>query len=299
MGLTNFPNGITSFGVPVFGGGNLIPVTLGKTFWVDSAGSAGTFPTLASAYESCVTGRGDVIVMKAGHAETISTNTALALSKSGVSVVGLGQGALRPTITLTGTTAAVTIAVSGANQLFRNFIVTSGVAELVAAFTVSGADCTLDSLVYKETNATFTILSFVTATATGDRLAVRNCTLKSITTSAGNASCIALVAGTDDCIIENNIIEWIGTNNAATCGLHSGGATLRITARNNFIKVTGGNAVTGINMASTTGLFAYNAVAVTKTAVAGSIVISGAYGIENYSTQAVSKNGILDPAATS
>jgi len=38
MGLTQFPNGISSFGIPVIGGSQ-IPVTTGTYFFVDDSGS--------------------------------------------------------------------------------------------------------------------------------------------------------------------------------------------------------------------------------------------------------------------
>jgi hypothetical protein len=36
MGTTNFPGGVTSFGVPVLGGGYAVPATTGNYFFVDS-----------------------------------------------------------------------------------------------------------------------------------------------------------------------------------------------------------------------------------------------------------------------
>ena len=47
MSLTNFPNGITSFGVPMMGG--MIPSTTGKYYFVNSVtgsnGNEGTDPS--------------------------------------------------------------------------------------------------------------------------------------------------------------------------------------------------------------------------------------------------------------
>jgi len=308
MPLTNFPYGVSSFGVPVFGGGSgLVPVTTGQYFWVDSnatgPGTQGSFKnpftTLAAAYVACVASRGDVIIMKAGHAETIATNTALTLNKIGVSVIGLGSGGLRPVITLTGTTAAVTIAVSAASQTFKNFIITSGVIELVTAFTVSAADVTLDSLEYRETSATFTILAFCTGTNAADRLTINNCKLISITTAAGNASCIVGVVGQDDVVITNNLIQWIGANNAVTCGIYNAGAGLRwLIANNNFV-ITGGTSVTVINATACTGLAAYNNAGTAGTTITANYQFDAGYSIQCFVTDTVNANGMLDPAAIS
>jgi hypothetical protein len=308
MPLTNFPFGVSSFGVPVFGGGNgLIPITSGQYFWVDSnatgPGTQGSFKnpftTLAAAYVACVASRGDVIIMKPGHAETIATNTALALSKIGVSVIGLGSGSLRPLITLTGTTAAVSIAVSAASQTFRNFVITSGVIELAKAFTISAADVTIDGVDYRETVAANTILSFVTLTNAADRFTLKNCTLKSITTSAGNASCFASVAGADDTAIVGNHIEWIGADNAVTCAIYNAGAGLRMLIANNVFKITGGTSVTVINATTCTGMAIYNSAGTAGTTITSNYQFDGGYSIQCFVTDTVNSNGMLDPAAIS
>ena len=71
MGLTNFPNGLTSFGVPVLGGIGGLPFT-GNWWFVNPAGgldgNAGTSPsqalqTLYQAVNKAVAGNNDVIVL--------------------------------------------------------------------------------------------------------------------------------------------------------------------------------------------------------------------------------------------
>ena len=54
-----------------------------------------------------------VLIVFPGHAETISSATSLVMDTIGVYVVGLGKGALRPTLTFSADTS--TIADSGAD----------------------------------------------------------------------------------------------------------------------------------------------------------------------------------------
>jgi hypothetical protein len=252
-----------------------------------------------AAYAAVTASNYDVIVMKAGHAETMSTNTGWTFAKAGMTLVGLGRGGDRPILTLTGTTAAATIGVTAANQTFHNFIVKIGTTELVACWTISAAYCTIDAVDFVENTTAFQALSYILTTAAGDYLVVRNCDIRQVTAATGNAPCISLV-GADDVTIENNRIFWIGANNAITSGIQSvTTVALRALIKDNFIHITGGANVLGITMlASSTGLAVRNCVATTKTAVAGSIALAGLYGIENYATETVNTNGILDPIIT-
>jgi hypothetical protein len=303
MTLTAYPHGISSFGVPQVGAG-VIPVTSGSYFWVDSTeGVNGSgsfespFSTLANAYAACTTAKGDVIIMKPGHAETISAATGVVLSKSGVSIIGLGNGALRPTFTLTGTAATCTFTVSGANQLLKNFIISCGVDELVAAITVSAANVTIDAVDYVEDDVTHQVLVFLLTTAAANYLTVQNCTLIQVTAPAGNGAAITLV-GADDCKIMNNRIHWLTTNNAGSGGIQ--GLTtesLRMFIAGNLVDCQGGASVLGIApLTSSTGIMAFNGASTANGA--GSIVgRSTMLVMENYAGTTGTTSAILDPAA--
>jgi calcineurin-like phosphoesterase len=105
-----FLNGVTLRGMPI------VQAHPGEVFWVyngtavlkgqrgGSDQNKGTFnspfSTLAGAVAQCVANRGDIIMVKPGHAETISSATALTMSIAGVAVVGLGNGTNRPKFTL-------------------------------------------------------------------------------------------------------------------------------------------------------------------------------------------------------
>jgi len=120
MGYTNFPNGITSFGMPAFGG---IPPTFGNIWFVDyGAGSDAwdgkspetPFKTLSAAHDACTTNNNDYIFIN-GYAEVVET-AMIDFSKSRVHVFGcngpppgLGYGA-GARVSLGVTTAATDIA---------------------------------------------------------------------------------------------------------------------------------------------------------------------------------------------
>lgn len=97
MALTNFPNGITSFGIPVLGGAD-IPYT-GKYWFVDPAnGSDGNtgidpshaFATLYKAHSVAVSGRNDVVYLIGNGAASGSARLSTALAQTIDSTVTAG-----------------------------------------------------------------------------------------------------------------------------------------------------------------------------------------------------------------
>jgi len=89
MTLTNFPNGISSFGIPVIGGASI--AFTGKYWFVDPAnGSDGNtgkspskaFKTLYKAHASAVAGRNDVVYLIGDGAATGTARLSLALAQS-------------------------------------------------------------------------------------------------------------------------------------------------------------------------------------------------------------------------
>jgi len=97
MGLTNFPNGVSSFGIPQVGEG--IPATFGNVWFVDAdsgsdanSGKSMTkaFATIGKAITSATTNNHDVICLSANsaHAQTDQ----ISLTKNRLHFVGLGGG---------------------------------------------------------------------------------------------------------------------------------------------------------------------------------------------------------------
>lgn len=97
MPLTNFPNGVSSFGIPVLGGAN-IPFT-GKYYFVNPAtgsdGNTGTsvgrpFQTLYKAHSVCTSGNNDVVYLIGNGASTGSARLSTALAQTVDSSVTAG-----------------------------------------------------------------------------------------------------------------------------------------------------------------------------------------------------------------
>jgi hypothetical protein len=146
--VSNFPQGFVN-GV-ILKGQPILQAQPGKVFWLSNGSSLeagevqgadtnrGTFfrpfATLAGALTMCTPGNGDIIFVKPGHSETISSATALTVNMSDVSVVGLGTGLQRPLFTL-GTAATATINISAADVTFQNIQFVANFANITALFT--------------------------------------------------------------------------------------------------------------------------------------------------------------------
>jgi hypothetical protein len=107
----------------------------------------------------CVAGRGDVIFVKPGHAETISSSTALTMNIAGVAVVGLGNGTNRPKWTID-TANTATINVSAADVSFQNVQIVGNFLSIAAAFTLSTAkNFTLQDAEIRDTSSVLNFLN--------------------------------------------------------------------------------------------------------------------------------------------
>lgn len=177
-----FLNGVMVRGVPVLNSHS------GNVYWVDSGigsdGNSGKSPekpwaTLDYAVSRCTASNGDIIFIAPGHAETISTATALAVDVPGVSIVGLGTGALRPTFTV-GTAATATITFSAANCSAENIIVKSNLDGLNTAITVTGTGVYLD---IEHQDASSAIEADIAIACSGDQF---TCKLRDIGFAGGD-----------------------------------------------------------------------------------------------------------------
>lgn len=176
---------------------------LQNTLPVDQKGVVRLFTTIAQAVAQCTAGRGDVIYVLPNHSENISSATALNINVAGVSIVGLGSGNNRPTITVdTGTTSLITI--SADNVSIENVIIDgTGFDAIAKVVSITGAGASILGCKFILAGATNQATLGILTTAAAIDLTIKDCLFYG-TSDAGTTSAIRLV-GTTNTLIENNI----------------------------------------------------------------------------------------------
>lgn len=174
---------------------------IGRTFYVNNAASnesdttgglswASPLATIDAAIGLCVAGRGDRIMVGPGHAETIATATAIAIDIAGITIEGVGNGALKPTITYAtaATALTTTISVTAANVTIKNIkfkvTATASMSDVTSMLTISENHCTVEDCDF-EGNSTFQFLNAIAITTTYDFVTIRRCRFIQDTDPAG------------------------------------------------------------------------------------------------------------------
>jgi hypothetical protein len=190
---TGFPGGLTVGGIPIL---NSYP---DKVFWVDSTsgsnGNKGTFQrpfaTLAYALTQTTAAKGQIILIKPGHTETISGAATVTWgTKTSVAVIGLGTGSHRPTFNFTATTSTITM--TAANCAIKNCLFTGGIDAVVSPIVVSAADCVIESCEIRD--VTGQVTDGILTTSGANRLRILDHIHKGDTAAGTNAG-IAIVGG--------------------------------------------------------------------------------------------------------
>jgi hypothetical protein len=216
--LTQFPNGF-AHGLTIRG----VPLAMthpGKVFWVGNSATLlqgeraasnnnkGTFfdplSTIDAAVGMCAANRGDVIMVRPNHTETVTAAAGLDLDVAGIALIGLGSGSNRPTINFTTATTA-DMDVDAANITMCNFLFTGGIDALAAPIDVNAADFKLIDCEYRDVTGQAT--DVILADANADRMLIDGY-VHDGAAAAGGASAIALV-GCDKVKIRN---FWIDGN---------------------------------------------------------------------------------------
>jgi len=296
-------------GVPTIGEG--LPVSTGDYWFVHSGtgsdlagGNQGQrpdkpFATLQYAVELCTANKNDVIVVMPGHAETTTAaGTGINLNVAGISVVGLGNGANRGTLTL-GTNVTASIGISAANCTIENLIITSAIDDCAVAITVTAANATIKKCSFLEETADKNMITCISTTGAG--LTVDGCDRYSV--DSATLAFISVLANSANHLITNNIdVHTYGADvgQFIILGAYN---VVNFRVLNNILMINGdnsgqtvGNLITGSSTASD-GMCAFNMVSGVDN---GGLLDTASleYGHqENYFAGTTAKSGILLPAS--
>lgn len=264
MPLTNFPFGLSSFGVPLPGGSGL-PTTFKNVIFVDSAtgsnGNDGLSPdtpvaTIDAGIGKCTASQGYVVAVMPGHTENLSTAD-IDLDVAGVRVVGVGQGRNRPVITYSGTTDTTKFDISAANCGVLNIVFNLDSNDAVdRAILINGVNAEIGFCEFYAgaTGQPDTFISIGAADADADNAYIHDNIFRS--TTAGAVSAIVFSKDHDGIRIINNQI-YGDFSDAAISGPTAGDACTNLLIQ--------GNVVSNVNSGDW-------AIELTGTAATGSII---------------------------
>ena len=275
-----------------------------ELFGTDPDGTNRFFSTVDAAIGACTAGANDIILVLPGHTEVV-TSTSIAHDVSGVSVIGLGTGALRPTFTFS--TAAATITVTAPNGTWKNCRFIANFADVAAAFTLgaTSTDFRVEACEFTETSTDlnwFNILVTGSTNNASDGLSLVN-NFAHLQDAAAKAF-ISILGNCDRVFVTDNIVVTASTVDAAQFMTCSSKVLLAARVLRNWLSFTGavsGNTVglfqTGSSTTST-GVFGFNLVNSIDTTTALFNTAGQGFALqENYVSGAVDKQGTLYPAA--
>jgi hypothetical protein len=169
--------------------GNVYYVDSGNTNNSDSP-SAGTatepFATMDYANGQATANNGDIIIVKAGHAETISAAAGIVFDTAGVYWKGEGVGSNRPAITFdTATTADLDF--SAANVTLENFVFINDIDALAAPLDVDAAYVRFINCDMRDDTAAKQTVRWILGDANADNLSVVGCVNRGSDTAGATA----------------------------------------------------------------------------------------------------------------
>ena len=311
--MTNYPNGF-AYGINIRG----MPVNnaySGRVWWLDSVtgadGNPGThirpFATLQRAINQARANKGDIIMVRAGHAETISTATALALATAGVSIIGNGINGQRPTFTLDTATTA-TIGIQAANISFTNCLFVANFAAIASLFTLTNAPgFTLLNCEFRDTTSVLNFVAIVTTDTTSNHandLAIQGCNFNGLGATA-NTTMISMLGTNARVTVQGNYMSSAATTDGGAMIIATGKVVTGLQMTDNYYNLKGSASSTGGILITTDGstnsgvLTRNNAQSLDATTPILVTASSGfVFGL-NYYTHTADKSGYLLPAADS
>jgi len=276
-------------------------------FRVDPDGVNRFASTIDAAIGYCTASRGDVILVAPGHTETVSSAGAIACDVAGVSIIGLGEGSARPTITLDTATTA-TISVSAANVSWKNMIFTANFADIVSFFTLTTAkNFTLDGCYFKATATDMNSKYVVDTNATtndAEGLTIVNC--KWIEPDLATLSMVKMDGDNDNVTLMDNFVSLgVNNNTAALMAIITGKSVFHSRIEGNRVYRLNTDTATGAILVTTdqsdnSGIICNNFAQHADSAAELLVTASSGFGVfNNYASGVAGASGYLLPAADS
>jgi hypothetical protein len=246
-----FANGMSVREVPI----DVRLNSIGNVFWVDSVnGSNGNkgnytlpFATIAYAVSRCTANQGDIIYVAASHTETIVAAGTLTINKAGVTIVCMGEGSTKSTITFTTATTASVI-ISAANVTLVNARFLTGIDNLSSPITITGADCKLINCEWYDAAAKSAV-NCVVATNAAARMMIDGWKYNASTTGTQKVTNIKF-ADNASVVLKN--IDIVGDFSTAPINITAAATNLRLSSI--YLNNTNATPKPGIDLhANTTG----------------------------------------------
>lgn len=221
----------------------------GRVFWVlksDATGYAKFFAehnvvedntnsvynTIDAAISACTANRGDVIYVAAGHTEDVTVSS-IACDVAGVSIIGLSNGSLKPTLTFGATDSRINV--TAANCSFVNLRLVAGIGDVVTAFLHATAAQNTNYIDIEFTaSSTFNFINCYTLGAANISDGCRWERNYLRTADAGQLALCVTAAAHNDLKFYNNYV----VHAAAAAGLLTAGSVnlLGLDVRGNFVQ---------------------------------------------------------------
>jgi len=252
------------------------------------------FATIDYAVSQCTDSVGDVIYAMPGHIEVLTAGGDLDLDVIGISVRGLGEGALQPVISFT-TIISVDMDVDAASITCENLNFQAAFADITAMIDVNATDFTLRNCRFTQSAADMNALICVqdAAGAGSDRITIENC--EAIMYDASNTHFVNFAGTGEEHIVRNNVLlgDW------GTVAVGGAGVLILWTVADNYIHNIAAADDAGIATAATsTGMVYNNRLGYGDVGNATTAIDCDLCAMcENYVVDSVSAaQGILDPA---
>lgn len=195
-------------------GGQLGPGS--KVFYVDSGrGTSGdgtswnrAFITLDEAFATgkATASRGDFVLVAPGHAETLTGADAADVDIIGVTIIGLGNGSLKPTFTLQ--VIADEFVIGADNVSISNLKFTTSSSDVTSVIDIQDSVdfAVVDGCEFVTSTTTGAPVNFINLVNNNTGCVITNCTFDSQVTTTSE-SAIMMDADTNQTVISNNLIQ--------------------------------------------------------------------------------------------